>query len=55
MKLHCDRCERECPPLNEASELGWFLSSKLSISGIPWELLCPDCFYNYNPFKKRNK
>lgn len=46
MKLHCDKCERECPPLLEAQKQGWYLSSKLSVSGIPWDLICPECLKN---------
>jgi hypothetical protein len=42
MKLHCDNCEKECPPFEEAVKQGWYISSK-SVSGIPWDMLCPDC------------
>lgn len=43
MKIHCDKCEREVPPLEEAREQGWYMSANLSVSGIPMDLVCPEC------------
>lgn len=43
--IHCDKCDRDAPPLEQARKEGWYLSTKLSVSGIPWDLICPECFY----------
>jgi len=46
--LHCDECNREAPEsFEEARDSGWYLSSKLSVSGIPWDMLCPDCRHSH--------
>jgi len=44
--INCDKCGKECPPFNQAEKKGWYLSKKLSVSGIPWDLFCPDCRKN---------
>jgi hypothetical protein len=41
--IHCDKCGKEAPPLEEAQDTGWYLSLAKSVSGIPMEFLCPDC------------
>jgi len=33
--------------MDEAIEMGWYLSSKLSVSGIPWDMVCPECRWNH--------
>lgn len=58
--LHCDKCERECPVFDEARQQGWLLSHKLSVSGIPWDIICPSCLrirntdIKFNSFKRPN-
>ena len=44
--ITCDKCGREAPPRDELSRRGWYASTRLSISGIPWDLICPICIGN---------
>lgn len=43
MEITCDKCGREAPPRDECKRAGWFMSQDTSPSGIPLDLLCPDC------------
>lgn len=44
MEIHCDKCGRVVGTnLEELRHNGTYMSLKLSISGIPWDVVCRKC------------